>query len=455
MDNNQSEPSGLHKRILDRHRQMLEENARNEREMQDRFLKSRQEGLEQVAELFLHQTEAAGGTPSSEVLSQPTPKELAYKRVQLEEFASGDVVKCLGAEYAVYNGRRTPRIPNGELLLMDRVISIQGERFHPAPGAEIVVEYDVPADAWYYHDNSYPTMPYSVFMEIALQPCGFLSAHLGTQLMFPEENYYFRNLDGEGRILRQIDLRGKTITTRARLHKTMVSGTQIIQKFDFQLSTDGLSIFEGNSVFGFFPPDAMANQIGRDGGKETLPLYEQPGRGGLSGTRLDLDESSFYLSPKDSPNYRLPSGKLKFLKEVFVSPAGGRSHKGYVYANKPVDAQDWFYACHFYQDPVMPGSLGVEAILEAIQAFALAQDLGRELRSPHFELVQEHTMLWKYRGQILPTNKMMKVEVHLTKVERSTSQVLIMGDASLWADGVRIYEVMDVAIRLLEGNDDQ
>ena len=103
----------------------------------------------------------------------------------------------------------------------------------------------------------------------------------------------------------------------------------------------------------------------------------------------------------------------------------------------------------------MPGSLGVEAILEAIQAFALAQDIGRELRSPHFDLVPEHTILWKYRGQILPTHKMMKVEVHLTKVERSTNQVLLMGDASLWADGVRIYEVMDVAMRLLEGNDDQ
>src|SRR5512146_2707619 len=179
MDNNQSETSELHKRILDRHQEMLEESARNGRELQDRFLKSRQEGLEQVAELFFHQAEAAGGPEASAVQVRTRQPGLVYTRAQLEEFASGDVVKCLGEEFAVYNGRRTPRIPNGDLLLMDRVISIQGERFHPAPGAEIVVEYDVPADAWYYHDNSYPTMPYSVFMEIALQPCGFLSAHLG------------------------------------------------------------------------------------------------------------------------------------------------------------------------------------------------------------------------------------------------------------------------------------
>ena len=46
---------------------------------------------------------------------------------------------------------------------------------------------------------------------------------------------------------------------------------------------------------------------------------------------------------------------------------GGRYGKGYVYASRPVNPQDWFYPFHFYQDPVMPGSLGVEAILEAMQ----------------------------------------------------------------------------------------
>jgi 3-hydroxymyristoyl/3-hydroxydecanoyl-(acyl carrier protein) dehydratase len=445
----------LKKKILEQHRRMLEEQAQNERQMQARFLEARQGGLEQMAGLILLQAEAADGAAVGAGSSQTGPAKPVYTRQQLEEFASGDVVKCLGPEYAVYEGRRTPRIPNGELLLMSRVLSIQGERFHPGPGAEIVVEYDVPAEAWFYRDNNYPSMPYSVYMEIALQPCGFLSAHLGTQLMFPEEDYYFRNLDGEGRIVKLVDLRGKTITTRARLEKTMVSGKQIIQKFDFQLLTEGQPIFEGNAVFGFFPPDAMANQMGRDGGQETRPLFEQTGRGSLTGTVQVLNESSWYQGGGDKPFYRLPGGYLDFLGEVFISPDGGRERKGYAYANKPVDGRDWFYACHFFQDPVMPGSLGVEAILEAMQAFALQMDLGRDFRSPRFDLVSEHTIGWKYRGQILPTHKMMKLEVQLTRSERQVGQVLLVGDASLWADGIRIYEVKDAAIRLVEGYDGQ
>ena len=62
----------------------------------------------------------------------------------------------------------------------------------------IWAEYDAPHDAWYYQQNSSTTMPYSVLMEIALQPCGLLGAYLGSTLQFPDQNLYFRNLDGDG-----------------------------------------------------------------------------------------------------------------------------------------------------------------------------------------------------------------------------------------------------------------
>ncbi len=53
---------------------------------------------------------------------------------------------------------------------------MQGRRGEVAPGANLVAEYDVPANPWFCRNNSYPSAPYSVLMEIALQPCGFLPA---------------------------------------------------------------------------------------------------------------------------------------------------------------------------------------------------------------------------------------------------------------------------------------
>jgi 3-hydroxymyristoyl/3-hydroxydecanoyl-(acyl carrier protein) dehydratase len=447
MDSSNS-TSDPRREILERYQRILTENASNASQLHERFLASRQAELDQVANLIGKQAEAAGApafVPAAE------PSKVLYNLSQLVEFATGDAAKCLGPSYEIYRDRRTPRIPNGDLLMMSRVLSVKGERFQTHPGTEILVEYDVPEQAWYFQDNSYFYVPYSILMEIALQPCGFLSAHLGTPLRFPDEDYYFRNLDGEARILKQVDLRGKTITTRAVLQKTMISGKQIIQGFDFSLTVDGEPFFEGNSVFGFFPPEAMAYQIGRDGGQETLPLFEQPGQDKTGAIQVNLEHSSLYSAPPGKPFYHLPDGHFKLLADAAVIPGGGKSQAGYVYANKPINQQDWFYACHFYQDPVMPGSLGVEAILEAMQLFALQNDLGKSFVSPCFDLVPGNEMSWKYRGQILQSHKIMKVEVHLVRVEKMGDQVVLTGDASLWADRIRIYEIKNIAIRLREG----
>ena len=98
----------------------------------------------------------------------------------------------------------------------------------------------------------------------------------------------------------------------------------------------------------------------------------------------------------------------------------------------------------------MPGSLGVEAILQAMQIYALDQDLGAHLQSPHFTHADEHKVTWIYRGQIIPDNENMFLDVHITKVEKSNEQVTIIGNANLWKDNMRIYEVKDIALTLRE-----
>ncbi|MCZ6635241.1 MAG: hypothetical protein O7G87_17720, partial [bacterium] len=128
----------------------------------------------------------------------------------------------------------------------------------------------------------------------------------------------------------------------------------------------------------------------------------------------------------------------------------GRYSQGYVYANKKVNPRDWFYTCHFYQDPVMPGSLGVEAILQAVQVYALQQNLGDRFKSPRFGLVPDHRTVWKYRGQIVSTNREMALEVHIKQIEHQNQQCILIADASLWKETMRIYEIHDAAIRIAE-----
>ena len=62
-------------------------------------------------------------------------------------------------------------------------------------------------------------------------------------------------------------------------------------------------------------------------------------------------------------------------------------------------------------------------------------------------------MLWRYRGQITQQHKLMELEVDLQRVEQNAGQVTLRGDASLWVDSLRIYEVKNAAVAILEAKE--
>ncbi len=56
--------------------------------------------------------------------------------------------------------------------------------------------------------------------------------------------------------------------------------------------------------------------------------------------------------------------------ERFV-PDGGPHGLGFIEGRKVVDPEEWFFKAHFYQDPVWPGSLGLEAFLQLLKVAAV------------------------------------------------------------------------------------
>ena len=235
--------------ISKRARTYLVESAQRAGTLHAEFLNQRRSGLEDIGSLLEQQISSSNGDPSNlpdppsairAALSQPVPAMLSrppalFEKDQMVEFALGSMAKCFGPEFQIYENRRHPRIPNGDLMLMSRTTEINGKRLKFDQPSSIVVEYDVPSDAWYFQDNAYPFIPYSIWMEIALQPCGFLTSYLAPALLHPQVDYYFRNLDGSSTLFSNMDMRGKTITTRARLLSTISNDTTIIQKFEFAL----------------------------------------------------------------------------------------------------------------------------------------------------------------------------------------------------------------------------
>ena len=343
------------------------------------------------------------------------------------------------------------------------MVEVQGERLDLKKTSSCIAEYYVPSDAWYFTKNSVNNwMPYSLIMEIALQPNGFISGYMGTTLKYPEKDLFFRNLDGSGDLIKQVDLRGKTIVNKSVLLSTTMAGGMIVQSFTFELYVKNESkpaqsleshdlFYKGTAVFGYFGADALTNQLGIDNGKVTHPWFVDNNTPKSDIKVIDLSNSNLalYQAPAGKPHYKLAGGQMNFIDTVSIVEGGGKAGIAYVHGQRSIDATDWFFRYHFHQDPVMPGSLGVEAVIELMQTYALENDLGKQFTNPRF-IAPTTLVKWKYRGQITPLNKEMSLDVHITDIIKADGEVRLVGDANLSKDGLRIYEVKDIVLSLIE-----
>jgi acyl transferase domain-containing protein/3-hydroxymyristoyl/3-hydroxydecanoyl-(acyl carrier protein) dehydratase len=380
------------------------------------------------------------------------PDTVPFTPWHLFEFATGDISQCFGEAFNVYQGRTPPRTPCGDLQVVTQVTEVIGQRMDFKTPASCVAEYVVPEDAWYFtHNTNDNWMPYSLLMEIALQPNGFISAYMGTTLKYPNKDLYFRNLDGHGELIKQVDLRGKTIVNKSVLLSTSMAGGAIIQSFSFDLSVDGESIYRGGAVFGYFSADSLTNQLGIDNGQIKQPWFVTHKTPIKQINQIDLTDkqSKLFQKIENKPAYRLAGGQLNFIDHVSIVEGGGDYQVAYIYGERDIDASDWFFRYHFHQDPVMPGSLGVEAIIELLQCYALSHDLGKEFKNPRFNTPMTKVE-WKYRGQITPLNKKMNVDIHLKEMIKTDSEIRLIGDANLSKDGLRIYQVKDIVLSITE-----
>ncbi len=53
---------------------------------------------------------------------------------------------------------------------------------------------------------------------------------------------------------------------------------------------------------------------------------------------------------------------------------------------------------------------------------------------------------WKYRGQVLPANAKVQVDVQITEITKRDNATTYIGNANLWADDLRIYEIQNLAL---------
>ena len=142
---------------------------------------------------------------------------------------------------------------------------------------------------------------------------------------------------------------------------------------------------------------------------------------------------------------RLPSGPMRMVDRItWISASGGAFGQGELRAEFDIDPSLWFFACHFPGDPVMPGCLGLDAMWQLI-GFYLAwsghRGLGRALGVDEV----------RFFGQVQPQVKLVSYQIDIKRVI-TRRLIMATADASLAADGQKIYTATGLRVGLFEGS---
>ena len=195
-------------------------------------------------------------------VSIPSPQKPLFTREHILAFAIGNPSEAFGAPYRVFDSERLiARLPGPPYCFMDRVTAIEPAPWVLQADGWVEAQYDVPADDWYFAADRSGSMPFCVLLEIALQPCGWLAAYAGSALK-SSKDLKFRNLGGKAVIHRNLPPQRQTLTMRTRITKVAEAADMIIEHFDFQVLAADQMIYDGDTNFGFFTPQALAQQVG-------------------------------------------------------------------------------------------------------------------------------------------------------------------------------------------------
>ena len=143
-------------------------------------------------------------------------------------------------------------------------------------------------------------------------------------------------------------------------------------------------------------------------------------------------------------NAKLPlPPMLMFDRITEINENNGMFNKGSLKAELDIKNDLWFFDCHFKQDPVMPGCLGLDAMWQLVGFF-----LGWLGNPGKGRALGVGTV--KFTGEVLQTVKNVRYEIDMKKIMSPGGTTVGLANGIVLADNKKIYSADSLKVGLFK-----
>ena len=145
-----------------------------------------------------------------------------------------------------------------------------------------------------------------------------------------------------------------------------------------------------------------------------------------------------------SGNAKLPSPPMLMFDRIKnIQNEKGKFNKGLVEAELDIKEKMWFFECHFKEDPVMPGCLGLDAMWQLVGFY-----LGWVGEPGKGRALGVNTV--KFTGEVLKNVKIARYQVNIKRILKKEGAVVGLADGILFSDNKPIYEAENLKVGLFK-----
>ena len=143
-------------------------------------------------------------------------------------------------------------------------------------------------------------------------------------------------------------------------------------------------------------------------------------------------------------NAKLPLPPMLMFDRISeISENKGAFKKGLIKAELDIKDSLWFFECHFKEDSVMPGCLGLDAMWQLVGFY-----LGGLGKPGKGRALGVNTV--KFTGEVLKNIKMATYEIDMKKILIKERATVGLANGILKADGKKIYSAENLKVGLFK-----